>query len=225
MSKKTKTKSDVMLEEPAGDAVPGNTVDVPKIDWPASTANRELGVELTDEEAHEEALKLIREMRHAESLRQQKKAAAKDYDARIEGVEKAIEDLSGIVQTKQLRREVPCHWVFESHGINEDGTPKFHSGMKTLVRDDTGEAVEVTPITQDDRQMILPIGDEEAYQLNMKAIEAAGYRLGEMPDNDETDAAFALTTPDGEDLPIHADSLMDAAAHAITLLPAPAEAA
>ncbi|MES2706376.1 MAG: hypothetical protein V4726_07210 [Verrucomicrobiota bacterium] len=206
-----------LLDEPAGEAVAGN--EPLKIEWPQSTAMRELSVTLTDEEAHEQALIIFREMGHAESLKQEKKATAKEFDSKIEAVEKEIAELIGIVREKKLRREVPCRWIFEAHGLDADGAPKHHSGMKTLVRDDTGEAVEVSPITQDDRQMVLPIGDEEAHGLNVGRLAELGYTVEETPDDIEHTASFqAVNAGRGHTLPIHADSLAEAAAAAVAEL-------
>lgn len=218
-------------EEPAEELTEGTAAakaEQPGIPWPESTETRELNVDLTDEEAHEEALKLIHQLQRVDKLGKEKKASAKEFDTQIGEAETEIARLQAIVLSKQDRREVACHWVFEANGLNDLGNANHHTGMKTLVRDDTGTVVEVLPITGDDRQMVLPISDEEQHADNLAKLKALGYTVGESSDDIEHDAAFQAVNPEkGHTLPIYADNLAEAAAIAVAELtrePEPAAA-
>lgn len=222
MSKKTKTKSDEMLEQPAGEPVGEPQTG---IDWPEATETRELPIELSDEQAHDFALDLIDTMQGVSALEREKKAEAKEFDRRISEKETRIEELQGIVRSKQSRGQVACHWEFEANGHDPDGNLKFHSGMKTLIRDDTGEAVEIKEINSADRQMVLPLSEQESHDANVKTLAAMGYTVEETPDDVEHNGAFqAVHSDGGATVPIYADSLIEAEGIAVAQLTAAAKA-
>ena len=61
-----------------------------------------------------------------------------------------------------------CHWRFECAGLDSaTGAPIFHPDKKALIREDTNEVVEVRDISEDERQLALPLpaaddeGDDE----------------------------------------------------------------
>lgn len=209
----TKAEQNQMLETPTGSA----TESPVRADWPESTEVRELSVSLTEPEINETARDLVDRLREVESLNASKKASADHYKSKIEEVEKKIEDLSTVVKSGKDRRSIPCRWLFQTNNFDASGAAIFHSEMKTLIREDTGEMVEVKPITSEDRQMNLPLSDEETMEVNMDAIADAGFTLAETTDGT---APFLLTSPFGEQSEIHADSMAEAAAKARALLPA-----
>jgi hypothetical protein len=157
------------------------------------------------------------------SLEDAKRSTAKDYQARIEAVEKEIEEISLVVETGKTEGLVECEWLFETSGLDASGDPIYHSELKTLIRRDTGEFVAIERITQEDRQANLPLSDEEQREPNKAAIDAAGYTLEEAPEDSEW--SFVLTGPDGVTEGIAADSMAGAAAIAAGMLPpvAPAD--
>lgn len=221
--KTTQAEQDKMLETPAGSAV---TTEPPlRLDWPESTEVRELNVELTEPQLIEQGRTLVDYLRECEDLVQKKKASADSFKSRIEAVEKKIEEVSLVVKSGKDRREMMCKWLFQTNGFDPAGEPIFHSELKTLVRSDSGEVVEIKPITSEDRQVNLPLGEEESLEINMKAITDAGHELKESPPDCELDSAFVLEGPDGSVTPIYADSLAEAAVEARKHLatPAPAE--
>ena len=215
MAKKHKTtdaEKDQMLETPAGAAIATETPF--RADWPESTETRELNVSLTDDQIIEQSRVLIDKLREVETLTAAKKASADNYKTRIEEVEQKIEDVSIVVKSGKDRRQVPCRWLWQTNNFDASGAAIFHSEMKTLIREDTGEVVEVKPITFEDRQVNLPLGDEETLEMNQKAIMAAGYTLEETPDDSTLESPFVMIAPDGGETPIQADSMAEAAAKA-----------
>lgn len=217
MAKKTKTTEkqiNEMLETPAGASVPGNTP--PRVDWPESTENRELGVTLSDEERIRHGLHLCDQLREAEALAEEKSATAKRYAAAIESKEKEIEETKDIFKTGKVRRNVPCQWKFQIHGLDAEGNGIYHSEMKTLVRDDTGEVVEVKPITQEDRQMNLGLDPEERLAANTATLTGRGYTVKPRPEDEAGDEPFVMVHGEsGEETSIQADSIAEAVAKAV----------
>lgn len=211
-SKKTQAEEapapEETLEVPAGTAT---ETAASAIDWPESTETRQLDVELTDEEAHEQALKLIERMRHSKALQREKKASAKEFDNQIDEVEQEVLNLTEVVDSKRLRRDVSCFWLFEVNGHDKDGNCIMHSGMKTLFRSDNGAVVESLPISQEDRQMVLPLDDAETLKLNLEKLKELGWSVMEAPDDIEHDSPFqAVNADSGVTTPIRADSLAGA---------------
>jgi len=215
--KTTETEIEAMLDEPA--AVTGDTPI--RQQWPESTETRTLQVTLPDTEVIERAQLLCKELREADDLANQKKASADHYKARIEAKEKEIEDSKAVVTSCKEDRPIVCRWIFETNGFTNEGAAIYHSEMKTLVRDDTGEYVAAMPITQSDRQMVLPLDESEATRANMEAIETAGYVLEETPARaEDIDAAFVLyrTDADADYLPVARDNLHEASILALEMI-------
>lgn len=176
MAKTPKKKSDAPLESPAGTAV-----DTPRavIEWPESTETRELDVSLSDEEAAEQGKILVQRLKEKAGLVSQKKASAKDYDAQIETVDEAIEKVSTVVSTQVERRGILCKWLYEVNGFDKDGKEIRHSEVKTLVRVDSGALVEVKPITSEERQMVLPLNDEERFAHDQEFLTLRNWEVVE----------------------------------------------
>lgn len=221
MSAKPKAKATFEIDNTAMLAEPAATVatEAPvRLNWPASTETRELETELNDDQIIERGRLLVDHLRKADSLANQKKASADHFKALIEAEEETIEALSIIVKAGKDRCQVPCHWVFQANGPDKELIGfAYHSELKTLVRDDTGAVVEIKPITPEDRQINLPLGDEEAHQVNMQAITDAGYTLVETPEGHENPSPFILTAPGGEVCGFEADSIADAAVEAVKI--------
>lgn len=216
MAKTAKKKSDAPLESPAGTAV-----DTPRavIEWPESTETRELDVSLSDEEAAERGKTLVQCLKEKASLVSQKKASAKEYDATIETVEEQIEKYSTVVQTQVERRAILCKWLHEVNGFDKDGKEIRHSEVKTLVRVDSGALVEVKPITSEERQMVLPLSDDERFAHDLDYLTTRGWEVVENPDSDE-DMPWQARKPGSEEVPfsVAGDTLKAAVSHAAQTL-------
>lgn len=222
MAKKQKTTEseiEAMLEEPAAVET---TADTPlRQQWPESTETRTLQVTLPDTEVIERAQLLCKQLREAEDLSNQKKASADRYKSLIEEKEKEIEDSKTVVTSCKEDRAIVCRWIFETNGFNAQGAAIYHSEMKTLVRDDTGEYVAAMPITQSDRQMVLPLDQNEETRVNLDAIETAGYVLEETParaEDIETPFVLYRTDADGDYLPVDRDNLHEASILALQMI-------
>lgn len=197
-----------MLEAPAGSAtIP---TESRRQDWPEVTETRRLGVNLTEGDIVEKSRQLIRGLRKIEELSAEKKASALRYAALIEEEEKGVEDASQIVNTGKDSKEVLCRWEYEVNDYDAEQFPIYHSGLKTLVRQDTLETVEIKPITADDRQMTLSI--ESDPEADRAALLALGWTVVESESNTDGDAAFLAVDLNGEEVPVHADSLAEARA-------------
>lgn len=81
---------------------------------------------LTQDERNEHASNLAKSLRDKARLEDQKKAAAKQFDAKIAEVEATINKESNIVATGEEFRDILCEWHLD--------TPK--KGKKTLKRTD-----------------------------------------------------------------------------------------
>lgn len=81
---------------------------------------------LTQDERNEHAANLAKCLRDKARLEDQKKAAAKQFDAKIAEVEATINKESGIVADGEEFRDILCEWHLD--------TPK--KGKKTLKRTD-----------------------------------------------------------------------------------------
>ena len=196
--------ADEMLEQPA--AMQPTETPV-RLEWPESTEVRELDTDLNDEQLVERGLSLVMHLGEAESLANQKKSSAERFKVLIEEQQEVIDTLSLAIRAKKDRIKTPCRWVFQSNGYDADGALLFHSELKTLVREDTGAVVEIKPITADDRQLHLALGDEETLDGIKQQIEDAGFEVVEAPgEPGDGEAPFLLVGPNGSS-PIHADSM------------------
>lgn len=153
MAKKTET--------PLDDGLQSETAP-PSFNWPESTQKKHLRCELNniDRLAYcDESAVLVEQI---EQLEDQKKASASQYKSYIEEKAARLSRVSSYVRNGWEEREVSCYWIYECSGLESDGTPIYHPEKKTLVRDDTGEAVEIREITQEERQLALPLEGEPA---------------------------------------------------------------
>lgn len=220
--KTTDEEKEQMLETPAGTAAPLAEDAAPRLDWPVATETREVTVILSKDEHIQIGYDHLKQIAKTAALVAEKKSTAKQFTIEIDDSKQKEAEIAEAYQTGKARRRVACTWHFQTNGFDAEGNLIPHSELKTLVRDDTGEKVEVVPITADDRQLILPLGEEESLEVNMEAIIDAGYSLTETPNESDLDSPFVLVAPDGVETPIDADSKAEAAAAARRLLP-PAE--
>lgn len=206
-----KKKDEDILDTPGGEAVPGT--EPVRQDWPESTENRELPVELTEEERLQFARDAFKAHDDVESLKVDKKHAAKNFDQRIKDEETRYDELSDVAKSGHIRRKVPCVWKFETNGVGPDGKEVYHSSMKTLFREDTGAVVEVVPISDGDRQMTMPLGDEESHAANVESLAGLGWFVTEAGNDDGHDENFTMFSNDPEDVSrfgIAADTISEA---------------
>jgi hypothetical protein len=133
----------------------------PTPQWPESTEKRHLRCELkpTDRDRYgRESADLVHKIVRLED---QKKASASSYKAAIDEQSARLKRISGYVSEGWEEREVQCQWMYESSGIDTaTGESIYHPEKKALIRLDTKEVVEVRDITNDERQLALPISGE-----------------------------------------------------------------
>ena len=207
-----------LLESPAG-----TTAAPVRMPWHESTETRELPVLLTESAVIERARRMIDERRECEALADAKKASADRYKILIEEKEAEITISEDIVKTGKERAMIACRWIFEANGVDEIGKANYHSDMKTLVREDTGEAVEVRPITNEDRQVSLPLEPGSlADNVKLEMLTAAGWTVQETPEGTtDHEAAFEASGEAGERHPLYCDSMAEAIENAAALLLSP----
>lgn len=145
---------------------PSNVVEMtepaaPQWTWPENKEKRILEVQLLSHERLAIAEENARLGNEKDQLEDNKKAAASRYKAQIEDVEARIRLNNTYVATGRRDKEVECHWLFEVAGFDSEGNPIEHADKKTLVRSDTGEAVEVRDITDAERQAALPLEEQQ----------------------------------------------------------------
>lgn len=216
--KSTKPEKEQMLETPAGTAV---ATEAPiRQDWPEATETRELTVKLSDEERIQSGLDLVEQMNKTTAITAEKKHAMKQFSIRIDKSKEAETRISEAVTSGIGRRQINCRWLWQTNAFDASGNAIFHSEMKTLVREDTGEVVECKPIVFEDRELFAPASAEELLEVNMTALTDAGFSLIETPDDSHAETPFVLVDPDGDETPVEADSMAEAAVQARAILSA-----
>ena len=116
--------------------------------------SRTLKVVISPREHDDNTQELARTIREVSQLEEDKKASAGNYKAKIEEKQARQSRLSRLITDKWDERSTKCHWHFESAGKNtETGELIYHPENKTLIRDDTGEVVEVVAMTKADFEM------------------------------------------------------------------------
>lgn len=208
MSRKSKKEPEEMLEAPAAEQPPTETPV--RLDWPEATEVRPLDTDLNDDQIVTKARELVDSIRKVEALADQKKANAEHFKALIEDEEKRKDELQNIVKSGKDRTDTICRWHFQTNGINELGELLFHSELKTLVREDTGAVVEIKPITADDRQLHLQLGEVESLDSLIQQLADAGFEVVETPGEPGDDEAPFLMVGLNGCSPIQADSMASA---------------
>jgi len=152
-----KRPTDGTKPEPQDEAAPT------QMNWPEKTETRVLRCELnpTDRDKYgRESAELVHAITRLED---QKKASASSYKAGIDEKAARLKRISGYVTEGWEERQIKCEWLYECSGIDSTtGEPIYHPEKKALVRRDTNEVIEVTDISNDERQMALPIEEKPA---------------------------------------------------------------
>lgn len=107
-----------------------------------------LKCELTEAEKAELASKMAEHQADLEHLEDEKKAVTKDFASRIELVQGTIRRESGTYRQGWEMRDVECVEITDKR-----------AGTLTVVRQDTGEIVKIRPLTQEERELKLPVED------------------------------------------------------------------
>lgn len=122
---------------------------------------RTLTVQLNDEQVESRSRQLARKSidlagleKSIESRNESHKALMKDLKDRLKEEKGELRALAEAVSKRAIRTDVDCDWKFY---LGEGET-----GIKILVRRDTGEAVDRRPLTQEERQLIIGEKLEEA---------------------------------------------------------------
>ncbi|MEN3940696.1 hypothetical protein WJU23_05325 [Prosthecobacter sp. SYSU 5D2] len=138
-----------------------NTQEAPKPSWPESQEHRILRCDLSEKETQiygKEQAELHQEI---DSLEEEKKSSASNYKARIEEKGARARRIGNYITSGWQEKDVQCSWIYETAGRDQaTGEMIFHPEKKSLVRDDTGEVVEIREITNEERQMALPMDTE-----------------------------------------------------------------
>lgn len=159
MPKKAQTPS-----EPAEQAETTieNAPDQKAAMWPESKDKRYLRCDLKPDEINDLGKRNAALGAEIDGLEDAKKATMKQFAADIEGREAQRRSNEMSIRNGWVTRETPCHWVFETSGKDSvTGEFVYHPEKKTLVRDDTGDVVEIADITQEERQLALPMAEEQ----------------------------------------------------------------
>ncbi len=98
-------------------------------------------VKLTPEEIVEHGDALAKANIDHEQAEKDKANITKQFASKIAGLEASIASHSMFITTKEEWRDVDCQWRFD-----------FKSGIKDLIRTDTGECIESQNVTDNDRQ-------------------------------------------------------------------------
>lgn len=126
--------------------------------FPSKKEIRSLPVPLTPEEHQASALKLADVIDEIQDLEAEKKAESARIAEAIKDAETKQRLLQSRVRSQSEEKRVVTRWLFGVRGT-ADGQPFFDNDYKTLVRLDTGAAVEILPIREDERQ--LPVMEAE----------------------------------------------------------------
>lgn len=121
-----------------------------------------LKCDLTDAEIADAARELARANNRKGSIESQKKEVDAQLKAEIAAQESVISRLSALIESGHEYRNIDCRVELD--------TPE--PGRKTVVRLDTGEIVNVKPMTDADRQMVIDL-QTEAEAAEEKAREEA----------------------------------------------------
>lgn len=131
-----------------------------QLNWPQAETMRELGVPLSKEELGKAAHELVDTIIRIRELEDEKKSAADRIKGLIGDQETKQNRLTVLIDRGTDEKDVPCVWVFGIRGRDDAGKFIRDGNMKTLVRKDSGDVVEVRAVTDSDRQMCLPIPEE-----------------------------------------------------------------
>lgn len=112
----------------------------------SGTFKENLKTRLTPQELSDYAKEMSEKYIEHGQLEADKKGVVAEYKGRTEVLEGQLNLLSQKVSTQHEWRDVECHWAYD-----------WKTDKKQLVREDTGEIVKESKITQDDRQKLFPL--------------------------------------------------------------------
>lgn len=147
----------------------------PHSDFPDRYDRPFLPVQVPIEEQAKLGNELNEALKEKNRLEAAKKSAMDRYKGEIATVQERIEELQQSLDTKTRQVPVDCKWVYETAGIDQStGDLLRDTEKKTLIRLDTFEIVKVEPITEQERQMSLPLAptDEESAPAESAPEEA-----------------------------------------------------
>lgn len=148
----------------------------PHSDFPDRFDRPFLPVLVPIEEQAKLGLELNEALNKKKRLEEAKKSAMDRLKGEIAAVQDEIDELQQSLDTKTRQVPVECKWVYETAGINQStGDLLRDTEKKTLIRLDNFEIVKVEPITEQERQMSLPLAQtEEEAAPAASAPEEAG---------------------------------------------------
>lgn len=133
----------------------------PEWTWPESVEKRSLIVKFEDHDRSEIAIEMGLLVGRKNAVEDQKKTYTSQCKAQIDAIDADLSRHSHALRDGGEYRPVDCRWHFETAGKDANGELVPNPESKTLVRIDTGDVVQVTPITDKDRQTEMPLADEE----------------------------------------------------------------
>lgn len=155
------------IATPTAEAAPAET---PTPQWQESTENRCLRCTVKPSEMNDLAKEQSELIQEVDSLEEAKKASASQYKAHIDEKSARARRIAGHITNGWIEKDVKCEWKFECSGFDSaTGEPIYHPEKKALIRLDTGEVVEVRDITNDERQLALPIEQEQPQEAEAEA--------------------------------------------------------
>lgn len=155
--------------------------------WPAVGETRSLPCQLRPAELAEKADEQARHQLDLGKIEGEKKSAMSQFTARIDEKKSQLYTLAQVISDRSEYRSIKCEWRFEQAGFNAEGEPIYHPEQKTLVRLDTGAAVEVRAITEVERQLKLDLETETDAAIGSEgeADEDGDVTAPETPQSDE----------------------------------------
>lgn len=160
--------------------------------WPQSTERRDLLVAFTEADRSDIAGKFAVIVAQKDNVEDEKKSEASRFKAIIDNLDERLTKLSCAINANGETRLVNCTWVWEVSGRDTDtGAWVENPDYKTLVRNDTGEVVAATRITESDRQANLELPDTTEADLDA-LLMAHGYRVDVLTDPEELQSPFQL---------------------------------
>lgn len=140
----------------------GQPVAFPHSDFPERIERPFLPVQVPVEEQAKLGMELNEKLKEKTRLEAAKKSAADRYKGELAVVQEKIEELQMSMDTQTRQMPVESRWVYETNGVDPNtGDFKRDPEFKTLVRLDNYEIVRIEPITEQERQMSLPLAPTE----------------------------------------------------------------
>lgn len=154
MPKKPNIITMTINDDPAQEAKP---------QWPEAKEKRTLRCDLKPTDINELGKANAVLGSEIDRLEDSKQASQSQYKANIEEREARRRANETAIRNGWVERDVGCSWQFECAGIDaQTGEKVYHPEKKTLFRDDDGAVVEIRDISEGERQMALPLDQEEA---------------------------------------------------------------